>query len=264
VSVDDHTIELAGSPVFYRSAVAAGVPTLYLHGVPTSSDDWLELLPHTGGIAPDLIGFGRSAKGGHLDYSIEGLADFVEPLMPEKLTLVAHDWGAAVGLELAARHPERVTSVVLANPLPLIEGFDWRGPARWWRRPLLGELVMGATTRWLLGRMLRRASRAWTDERIAAVWAQFDQGTQRAILRLHRGTDLHWLEHQRDRLAALNAPVLVLWADDDPWLPRDLAEPFTTVLPQATLERAPGAGHWPWFDRPELIERIIGFLAMSH
>jgi pimeloyl-ACP methyl ester carboxylesterase len=61
VRVDEHTIEVAGAPVFYRSAPnPAGAPPLYLHGVPTSSDDWVTLLARTGGVAPDLIGFGRS------------------------------------------------------------------------------------------------------------------------------------------------------------------------------------------------------------
>jgi hypothetical protein len=44
VSVDEHTIELAGSPLYYRSVSAPGVPALYLHGVPTSSDDLVELI----------------------------------------------------------------------------------------------------------------------------------------------------------------------------------------------------------------------------
>jgi pimeloyl-ACP methyl ester carboxylesterase len=59
VRVDEHTINLDESPVFYRSAEAPDVPVLYLHGIPTSSDDWIEFLARTGGIAPDLIGFGR-------------------------------------------------------------------------------------------------------------------------------------------------------------------------------------------------------------
>jgi pimeloyl-ACP methyl ester carboxylesterase len=264
VSVDEHTIELAGSPVYFRRAAGRGLPALYLHGIPTSSDDWVELLERTGGIAPDLIGFGRSGKGGHLDYTVEGLADAVEPLLGERVRLVAHQWGAVVGLELAARHPEQFESLALCNPLPLIEGFHWPGPAEWWRRPLLGELLMGATNRRLIARTLKQGSpnpQAWPDERIATVWEQFDQGTQRAILRLHRHTDAHRFESQRERLARLDAPVLVLWGERDPWLPVSLAERFAGLLPHATLERVPGAGHWPWLDQTDVSERIAAFLA---
>ena len=80
-----------------------------MHGVPTSSDDWIPFLERTGGIAPDLIGFGRSGKGGNLDYTIAGLTDFLERLLEhleiDRVKLVVHDWGAAVGLALAQRQP---------------------------------------------------------------------------------------------------------------------------------------------------------------
>jgi pimeloyl-ACP methyl ester carboxylesterase len=260
LSVDEQTIELAGSPVFFRTAPARGVPALYLHGIPTSSDDWLPFLAATGGLAPDLIGFGRSGKGGHLDYSIEGLADFIEPLLPEQIKIVGHQWGAVVALELAARLTERVDALVLCNPLPLVNGFHWQGPARLWQRPLIGELVMGATTKWLLRRTLRHGSPGWPEGRIAAIWEQFDQGTQRAILRLHRHTDADWLEAARARLSTVDAPALVLWGERDPWLPVELADPVARLLPDAAVELVGGAGHWPWLDHPELIERVAGFL----
>src|SRR5947209_7654768 len=99
--VDEHTISVDQAPIFYRSApVASGVSTpLYLHGVPTSSDDWSGLLERTGGIAPDLIGFGRSSKAANLEYTLAGLATFLERFLAEvgveRVTLVAHDWGAA-------------------------------------------------------------------------------------------------------------------------------------------------------------------------
>ena len=262
MSVDEHTIELAGSPLYYRSVSAPGVPALYLHGVPTSSDDFVDLLERGGGIAPDLIGFGRSGKGGHLDYTVEALADAVEPLLPERVKLVGHDWGAVVALELAARHAERVQTIVLCDPLPLIEGFEWPGPARIWRRRWLGELAMGATSRWALARGLRRASArsdVWTPARVDAVWEQFDQGTQRAVLRLHRRTDPRRLEAARERLLGVRAPTLILWGERDPWCPIELADRFASLLPDARLEPVAGAGHWPWLEQPAAAERIMEF-----
>ena len=192
--VDEHTINLDESPVFYRSsAERPDVPVLYLHGIPTSSDDWVEFLDRTGGIAPDLVGFGRSGKGGHLDYSLAGLTGFVERFLAEirvdAVRLVAHDWGVAIGLALARRHPERVQRLVLLNAPPLFDGFALPRLARWWRAPLIGEGLMGSTTRGMLARTLRHGSvrdDAWPDARVATVWDQFDQGTQRAILRLVR------------------------------------------------------------------------------
>ena len=261
--VDEHTFTTARGPVYYRSAPAAGVPPLYLHGIPTSSDDWMPFLERTGGIAPDLIGFGRSSKGGHLDYSLDGLASFVEDLLDElgvrRVSLVAHQWGAAAGVVLAARRPARVERLVLLNPLPLINGFRWPGVARWWRRPVIGELLMGATTRRMLDRVLRRGTSerdVWSPQRLAAVWEQFDQGTQRAILRLHRSTAESALE---DALSGLETAAVVLWGDRDPWLATEDALALAARLPGATLEHL-DAGHWPWLDRPEAIDRVCALL----
>jgi pimeloyl-ACP methyl ester carboxylesterase len=257
--VDEHTFTTDRGPVHYRSAPAADVPPLYLHGIPTSSADWVPFLERSGGFAPDLIGFGRSSKAGHLDYSLAGLATFVAELLDhlqlDRFSVVAHQWGAAVAVQLAVRHPERVERLALINPLPLIEGFRWPGVARWLRRPLVGELMMGATTKRMLARALRRGSAsqdAWSQGRIGRVWEDFDQGTQRAILRLHRGT----AEGTLDRvLGELRPPATILWGDRDPWLAASLGDAYAERIPSAGIEHL-DAGHWPWLDRPELVERV--------
>ena len=266
--VDEHTINLDDSPVFYRSADASGMSNLYLHGIPTSSDDWLEFLGRTGGIAPDLIGFGRSGKGGHLDYSLAGLAGFVERFLDhlgvEEVSAVGHDWGAAVALTFAARHPDRVPRVTLINAPPLVGGpAEWPRILRLWRARGIGELIMGATTKGLMARTLRRGVRpldAWPDARIAAVWEQFDQGTQRAILRLVRsaGDDVIG-GGPRPPLPAV-ATTAIVWGVEDPWYPPALADAYAARLPGATIERVAGAGHWPWLDRPEVVDRVASLL----
>ena len=263
MSVDEHTIDLGSAPVFYRSAPASGAaPPLYLHSVPTSSDDWSAFVELTGGIAPDLIGFGRSGKGVELVYSVAGITDYVERLLDalelRRVQPVAHGWGAAVALELAQRRPELVDRLVLFNPVPLVDQFKWPRFARVWRTRILGELAMGSTQRWQLARALRSGAvnpGAWPDQRIASVWEQFDQGTQRAILRLHRSVD--GLESS---LPALTQPTLVLWGREDPWFSVAHAGAYMKILPDAGLEEVDGAGHWPWLDRPELIERVESFL----
>ena len=85
----------------------------------------------------------------------------------------------------------------------------------------VGELVMGSVNQWLLARTLRSGAaspEAWTDARIAAVWEQFDQGTQRAILRLHRSIDPAGLAAAGADLEQLWMPALVVWGERDPWL----------------------------------------------
>jgi pimeloyl-ACP methyl ester carboxylesterase len=270
VDVDEHTIELDEGPVFYHSSPYEGDPVLYLHGAPTSSDDWIPFLDLTGGLAPDLPGFGRSGKSGHLDYSIEGHADFLERFLAqvgvERVKLVAHDWGAAGGLRLAQRDPDRLESLVLCDAIPLLDDVEWHRLARTLRRPVLGELVMGATTRWLLDRTLRSGCErpeAWTKARLQTVWDQFDHGTQRAILRMYRYGDPSRLAAAGAGLEDLDVPALILWGERDPWLPPALAQRYADRLPRAEAEVIEAAGHWPWLDRPELIERVAAFLNQS-
>jgi pimeloyl-ACP methyl ester carboxylesterase len=262
VRVEEHTIDLAGAPVFYRTAPYSDVPTLYLHGVPTSSDDWTGFLERTGGIAPDLPGFGRTTKAGHLDYTLEGHADFLEHLLAElevdEVALVAHDWGAGAGLTFAQRHPDRITALVLCNALPLLSGWRWPHVAQWLRVPGVGELMMGATTRRVLARTLRRAD-TWSDAAIASVWEQFDQGTQRATLRLIRSLDERGLAAAGGELATLDMPALVIWGERDPWLAPAFADAYGARLPNAEVTKLAG-GHWPWLDDPSVVERVVAFL----
>jgi pimeloyl-ACP methyl ester carboxylesterase len=274
VRVDEHTISLDDSPVYYRSADRSGMPTLYLHGIPTSSDDWLEFLGRSGGIAPDLIGFGRSGKGGHLDYSLAGLAEFVERFLGhlgvQRVRIVGHDWGALVGLSFADRNPGRVDRLVLVNPPPARE--DWPRALRVCRTPALGELAMGTINKGLLGRALRRGTiraGAWPDARVRTVWDQFDQGTQRAILRLVRsaGDDVIGGGGPRPLGAETGTetetetrPIVVLWGEEDPWYPPATADAYAARLPGASVERIAGAGHWPWLDRPEVVDRVASLL----
>ncbi len=265
--VDEHTIEVAGSPVFYRSASSTGTAALYLHGIPTSSDDFVAFLERTGGIAPDLLGFGRSTKAGNLEYTLDSQAEFVANLLDalgvDRVQLVVHDWGAAGGLIFAQRNPERVERLVVCNALPLLEGFGWDRLGRLWRRPVLGELAMGTVNRRLLARALRRGCvrrDAWPEERIDAVWSQFDQGTQRAILRLHRDAGESRLAAAGADLEQLRMPALVIWGEADPWFAATHGETYASRLGDAELRLIPDAGHWPWLDQPSVIELVASFL----
>lgn len=267
--VDEHTIELAGTPVFFRHAPTGATPVLYLHGVPTSADDWTPFLERTGGIAPDLPGFGRTGKGGHLPYSPASHADFIETLLGEldtdRVRLVVSGWGAAGGLVFAQRHPARIDALVLLNALPLLSGFRYARMARLWRRPGIGELAMGMVGRRVLARELRRGTvheDAWTPERIDAVWQQFDQGTQRAILRLHRSASEDQLAQAGLDLPEINAPALVVWGARDPWIPEQFGRAYADVL-HAELRVLGDAGHWPWLDRPDAIDIVAGFLEQT-
>ena len=266
MDVAEHTTEVAGLPVHWRRAGAA--PVLYVHGVPTASWDWLPFLERIGGVAPDLPGFGRSGKPGSFDYSIAGYADFLDAFTAavglERLTLVVHDWGS-VGLAFAQRRPERIERLVLFNCVPLLPGYRWHRVARGWRTPLLGELLMGLTTKWGARQLLREANVAegpMPQEFVDRVWADFDHGTQRAILRLYRSAPPEVLERAGGRLAEIRAPALIQWSTRDPYIPERFGADYAAALGGgATLEPVDDAGHWPWVDRPDLVDRTAAFIA---
>lgn len=258
MEIAERTVDVAGLEVAYRHAGDA--PILYLHGVPTSSSDWIPFLERFGGVAPDLPGFGRSAKPAGFDYSIAGYDRFLEALAGalglERLTLVMHDWGG-VGLAFAQRFPERIERIVIFPIVPFVAGHRWHRVARAWRTPLLGELTMGFTTRRGLRRELPR-------ELADSAWEHFDHGTQRAILKLYRSSPPGLLARAGERLGAIEAPALILWSRDDPYLPAELAERHAEALGGETTVELVDGGHWPWHGRPELVERTGKFLPRTY
>jgi pimeloyl-ACP methyl ester carboxylesterase len=267
-ALSQETIELDDQPVFLRRAGDDEVPILYLHGIPTSSFDWLEPLAAGGGIAVDLPGFGRSGKRGDLDYSLAGHVRFLDRLLDalalDRVRLCMHDWGAAVGLAWASRQPERVERLVVVNGVPLLAGFRWRGPARLVRMPLLGPLTVGAATKTILRLVSRRASAprgAMPEPFVESVAESFDLGTERATLRLLRSASPEVLAQAGANLGAVTAPALVLWGERDPYIPPRFGAGYAATLGDATLEVVQDAGHWPWIDRPDLSARIVEHLA---
>ena len=270
--VSAHSQELAGLPVFWRSApmptpgAGSAVP-LYLHGVPNNSDDWLGFLERTGGLAPDLPGFGRSGKPGSLRYTIDEYDRFLERFLREseveRVSLVMHDWGA-VGLAFAQRRPEQVERLVIVNAVPFLPGYRWHRVARIWRTPVLGELAMGTTNRLTL-RFASRETNAtpgpMSEEWLDSVLDHFDQGTQRAILRLYRSASPEALAAAGAQLGELQMPALVVWGMRDPYIPGRFGRAYASALGHSELLELPDAGHVPWLDRPDVVDRVAGFLS---
>lgn len=266
--IEEHRERIAGTETFWRSADPAGdgTPTLYLHGVPTNADDWTPFLELTGGVAIDLPGFGRSEKPRFFEYSLGGynafLQAFVGQMGWEKFNVVTHDWGG-LGLVTAQELRQRVNRVVIINTVPLLPGYRWHRIARGWRTPLLGELMMGLTTK-TVGKLLSKESRPnnqpWPKEMLDSVWDHFDQGTQRAILKLYRSAPPAVLEQAGERFSLLTAPALVIWGEQDPYLPTKFAAAYAETLPNAQLKLLPDAGHWPWLDRADTVEITAKFL----
>ncbi|MBA3660565.1 MAG: haloalkane dehalogenase [Gammaproteobacteria bacterium] len=96
-----------------------GDPILLLHGVPTSSYIWRNIIPHLAPlgrcIAPDLIGFGRSGKP-DIEYSIfdhiKYIEEFIKVMGLKRITVIMHGWGSVIGLDYAMRHESNCKGLV--------------------------------------------------------------------------------------------------------------------------------------------------------
>lgn len=265
----DHAGEVANEPAFWRTAPASSgdlPPILWVHGVPSNSDEWLPFLERAGGIAPDLPGFGRSTKRGDHPYDIPFFCDWLDAFLEragiDRVRLCVHDWGG-LALAWAQRNPDRVDRIVVINAVPLLPGYRWHRIAKIWRTRWLGEIAMGLTIKPTM-RLLSRESNVTPGplpkEQIDSVMDHFDPGTQRAILRLYRSAPPDVLAKAGSDLGRLTGPSLVVWGEQDPYIPASFADGYGTALANAKVERIDGAGHWAWLDRPELVERICGFL----
>ena len=142
------TQDVDGLKIFYREAGASAAPTvLLLHGFPTSSHMFRDLIPVLAPdyrlIAPDLPGFGFSdaPSQSRFTYTFDHLADvierFTETLGLSHYALYIFDYGAPVGLRLAIRHPERITAIVSQNGNAYEEGLStgWNPIQKYWADP---------------------------------------------------------------------------------------------------------------------------------
>ena len=112
---------------------------------------------------------------------------------------------------------------MIINAVPLLPGYRWHRTARIWRTPVLGELAMGTTNRFTL-RLLSRESNAHAAARCRrsgcdSVLDHFDQGTQRAILRLYRSSPPATLAAAGSAAGRADVPALVAWGDARPLHP---------------------------------------------
>lgn len=129
-----HYVEVKGSKMHF-AAGGEGDPILFLHGQPTWSYLWRNIMPELEKngqvIALDLIGYGKSDKPDiayEMSDHIEYVEAFINKLGLKNVTLVIHDWGSFFGFEYAMRHPENVKGIAFMEamllPIPGYGAFD--------------------------------------------------------------------------------------------------------------------------------------------
>ena len=257
VSVDGHDL-----PVAYYEADAdiEGPPVVFLHGIPTWSFLFREIVPALAGerhvIAPDLLGYGNSTQADGFDRSIRAQESMLGALLTELVPdadgvdLVGHDIGGGVALRYAWHHPDVVDRLVLSNaacfdswPVEFINSLGLPGTPK--ERNLSDleddlEYVFG--------------DGVYADEvdpefisGMKAPW--LDAEGEVSITRCAVATNTnHTTEIDYD---AIVAETLLLWGADDVLQPIDQAHRLADAISgRATIEGLDRAYHWVTEDRP--------------
>jgi haloalkane dehalogenase len=193
-----HQIEILGSFISYREA-GTGSPIVFLHGNPTSSHVWRNVIPKLSGrarrLAPDLIGMGRSGKP-DIAYRFADHARYLDAwfaaLDLRDVVLVGYDWGGVLALDWAARHPDRVRGVVVFETfLRPMQWSDWPPQGaelfRALRTPGVGEQLVLEQNAFLPRSLEHGVRRGLAEADRAAYHAPFpDPASRRPVLQWPR------------------------------------------------------------------------------
>lgn len=258
----------------------SGETLLLVHGNPTWSFYWrnvvLGLRDHCRLVVPDHMGCGLSDKPGDYDYRlnqhIDNLTRLVDELDLRQVTLVAHDWGGAIGMGVAARRPERFSRFVLCNTAAFrSQLIPWRIAAC--RIPVLGKLAVQGLNGFARAAlwMATEHPEKFTPAVRAGYLAPYDSWSNR--IATHRFVVDIPLDPQHPSYETLfdverglaefrTHPMLLIWGMKDWCFSPAFLERFLEFFPQAEVERVNDAGHYVIEDASErVIPWIEAFLA---
>ena len=258
-----------GTRLHYETAGSGTIPVVLVHGYGMSSVVWEKALPFFPpgyrSLAVDLRGFGRSDKpaGG---YSCPELADdmaaFLDALGLPQAVLIGHSFGGLVIQHFAARHPERVLALVLADtfsatlpPKGLTPAVEQRingyGSADQNRKVFSAGIPRYFDATNVTAEDLRR---------FVEIGLQAGNPALRETLRANYTTPAIPVA----RYASLKAPSLILVTTHDPFGTFDQAVAMSDALPKSRIEVITRCGHTPMWERPaEFSRTVAGFLKAS-
>jgi pimeloyl-ACP methyl ester carboxylesterase len=240
---------------------------VFLHGNPSSCEDWRTLMGRVGTFARcisfDEPGFGRADKPASFDHSYDGhgrhVGRVLDSLGVRRAHLVGQDLGARWMLEWGADHPQQMASVVLIDGGVLLD-YRWHYLARIWRTPVLGDLFMAVPSRAMFRLILRKDEpKPLPGSFVDRMYDEMDPATRRAILSLYRPT-FDWNARSYElsrRLRGSDCPALVVWGQQDRYIPVEQAYRQRDTFPSADVAVLPSSGHWPHIDDPAGVESFV-------
>jgi haloalkane dehalogenase len=279
--IDLPKLTVLGSQMAYRQAGKPDAPVaLFLHGNPTSSFIWRNILPVVADvafcIAPDLIGFGQSGKP-DIDYRFEDhvryLDAFIEHMGIGSAYLVAQDWGTALAFHLAARRPAFVRGLAFmefTRPVPTWDEFlrdkAEREIFRKFRTPGEGEQLIFEDNAFVEGVLPGATLRKLTDDEMAVYRAPFlTRESRRPTWRFPNELPIAGepadvyatLEAAHAALAASTYPKLLFAADPGALVPPAVAQDTARRLHDCRFVELGAGLHYLQEDHPKRIGREV-------
>jgi pimeloyl-ACP methyl ester carboxylesterase len=280
VTAADREVVLGEVRLHYVEA-GSGPLVLLLHGMPQFWYAWRHQMPvlaNTGFrvVAPDLRGFNLSSKPSGIsayrqDVVAEDVARLIPALGAERATVVGHDMGGEIAWPFAAAHPGLVERLVILDaPHPQRLAAALQTKAQRQRSSYMYFFQLPALPEWFLRRNNFAAYRkmfaadpvrpdAFTEkdiQRYVASWSV--PGALTASINYYRAG---MRTKSTAQLAPITVPVMVLWGEDDHFLPSDLAAPDPQLVPNCRVEIIQQCSHWIAEDQPERVnERLLAFL----
>ena len=271
------TAKVNGIDIFYREAGVADAPAvLLLHGFPTSSHMFRNLIPALAHryrvIAPDYPAFGQSGTPdrGAFTYSFARFAELMDGLLNQlgvaRYALYVQDYGAPVGYRLALRHPERVTALVVQNGNAYEEGLKefWTPIKAYWadgsaarRAALRAGLTLAATkSQYLDG--VRDPSRIAPDAWLHDQTLLDRPGIDEIMLDLFKdyGSNVAAYPQFQAFFRSRRPPTLIVWGARDVIFPADGARAYLRDLPDAELHLL-DTGHFALEDKGDDIAALM-------
>lgn len=270
MSLDKKRIRVPAGEIAYADE-GEGPAVLLLHGFPTSSHLWRDLVPILAprfrAIAPDLLGYGDSDKPEDpealtIRAQASAMRELLGALGVEEPAVVGHDIGGGVAQLLALEggvHALTLIDSICFDSWP-IEGVRMLQGAR-------DDQVDEEFVRGVVGVSLemgmsepKRLPDEDRDELVRPWLAK-----PMALVRAARGIDGVGLVRTEGRLSELDARALVIWGEDDPFQPAELAERLGEAIPGATVGLIPGASHYVTEDAPDTVLPLIAeYLRVHH
>lgn len=272
--------EMVSTPagrVFVRSSPGPadlGGPTLLLllHGYPSSSFDYREVVPHLAGrawLTLDFLGFGLSDKPRPHRYSLFEQADIVAQVVTETTSgpveMIAHDMGTSVATELLARDlqgqlPFKLHRAVIGNGSVILDRASLRPAQKLLRSPLgpvLARLSNSSTFIREFGRLFS-ANHPLTSEEGEAQWALWSANDGHRIAHLlisYLDERVRYASRWHGAVRDWPKPLSFLWALDDPVATTNVLDGLRELRPAADVIELPGVGHYPQVEVPEVFTR---------